>query len=93
MIADGANEGVEDSVSTTETIIEAVAAVSGRDPFELPPLWNVIDPEALDALFEPTKAGLKRSGRVEFTYCDFLITVDDGDVTVSPVADANADDS
>lgn len=87
MIADGAGDGVGTQGTTTDRIIEAVAAASGRDPFDLPPLWNVIDAEALDALFAPTKAGLERSGRVEFTYCDFLIEVEDGVVTVSPLAE------
>lgn len=37
--------------SPAEVIIDALAEVTGVDPLELPPLYNFIDPEALDQLF------------------------------------------
>ena len=70
--------------SITETIIDRIAREDGRDPLELPPLWNVIDPEALETLFASTKSGHARAGSVGFRYCGYWVTVeDDGDDTVT----------
>lgn len=35
-----------------QAIVEATAAASGRDPFELEPLYDAVDPDALSALVE-----------------------------------------
>ncbi|WP_290810590.1 HalOD1 output domain-containing protein [Halovivax sp.] len=58
-------------------IVTEVAAREGVDPAELtPPLHAVVDPEALDALFEPTSAGNRPSdGWVRFTYNGYEVTV------------------
>ncbi|SDK37819.1 HalOD1 output domain-containing protein [Natronorubrum texcoconense] len=77
--------------SVTETIVDAVSEAEDCDPLTLPPLWNVIDPEALDALFEPTRGGEPRTGRVSFVYVGYEITVDSTAeaavaVSVEPVA-------
>lgn len=83
--------------SVSERIVTAVAEFTGRDPLSLDPLYDAIDPEALDALFEPTDAtGTPR--RVAFTYagCSVEITgegeirVTDLDQTRSP-ADRDGD--
>lgn len=37
----------------SEAVVRAVGAVTGRSPLELDPLFEVVDPDALDALFEP----------------------------------------
>ena len=74
------------SVSVTETIVDAVSDAEGCDPLALPPLWDVIDPEALDRLFAPTRAGSPRVGRVDFGYAGYAVGVDrdaDAAVTVS----------
>jgi hypothetical protein len=39
----------EDSV--TAVLLDTIASFEGRSPDELPPLVDVVDPEALDALF------------------------------------------
>lgn len=65
-------------------IIAAVAEREGVDPTEVEPpeyeaLYEVLDPEALDALFAPRQNGTERAaGRVEFEYCGYDITVTDG---------------
>jgi hypothetical protein len=41
------------TVSTCTAVIEAVAAVSDRDATDLPPLYESIDPDALNILFDP----------------------------------------
>lgn len=50
-------QGVEFTVSegstASETVLDAVAAVERADPNDLtPPLYSVVDPEALDAFVE-----------------------------------------
>ncbi|PGF18216.1 hypothetical protein CP556_03690 [Natrinema sp. CBA1119] len=65
-------------------VIHAVAAHRGADPIELPPLYEWIDPDSLDALFEPTRRGGPRRGRLEFTYDGHAVAVDCADdVTIS----------
>ncbi len=68
-------------------IVEAVAESAGVDPLELPPLYETIDPEAIDALVADSEAGQSSSPDViEFAYADYAVTVY-GDQTVE-VADA-----
>lgn len=86
-------EDAEEYESTTQAVLEAVAGREGTDPTELEPsLHDVVDPDALNALFESTASGRPRSnGFVEFTYCGYEVTVRaDGRVLVSDGA-AGAD--
>lgn len=74
-----------DERSPSERVVDAVAEREGRSPTQLSrPLNAVLDPEALDALFEPQPNGDPRGeGRVEFEYYGYSVTVDvDGTVTV-----------
>jgi len=48
----------KDKISTK--IISDVAKSEGADPLNLPPLYNVIDTDALDAFFEFEGAGRPR---------------------------------
>lgn len=70
--------------SFTETIVRTVADREGVEPTEIPPLHDVVDPDALNAVFSPTRRGTPRnSGRVEFTYCGHEVVVrSDGRVHV-----------
>ena len=63
------------SVTVTEAIVDAVSDAEDCDPLELPPLWNVIDSEALDGLFAPTRRGQPRAGRVAFVYAGYEVSV------------------
>ncbi|RBI60511.1 hypothetical protein DMJ13_18385 [halophilic archaeon] len=53
---------------------------------DLPPLYQSIDPDALEALFAPKDDGSKRSeGHVTFTHAGHHITVSsDGTVDITP---------
>ncbi|KMT45861.1 hypothetical protein EL22_26405 [Halostagnicola sp. A56] len=73
--------------ATSQAVVEAVATAEGIPPAELcppeyEPLHDVIDPEALDALFAPRSHGGPRpGGTVTFTYCGYDVTVEtDGTV-------------
>lgn len=66
-------------------VIEAIAEYEDVPPDELqPPLFKVIDSEALDRLFAPTpRGGTRTQGRVMFTYNDYQVTVtSEGDVSI-----------
>ena len=73
---------------TSEKIIIEIADRNGADPTKLnPPLYEVIDVEALDALFAPDNdRGLRNcGGHVEFTYGSWRVRVEsDGSVAVEP---------
>ena len=73
----------EMSYTASEQVIERIAQREGVDPISLSPLYEVIDPDALDSLFSPTSTCDRRSGAVEFTYCGYNVSVSfDGDVVV-----------
>lgn len=74
---------VIDSVS--EELIRAVAVFNNADPNELAILAEVIDPEALDSLFQSHPNGRLREtdGHVTFEYNDHQIQiVTDGTITI-----------
>ena len=76
--------------SAIEATIAAVAAATGADAMELPPLYDAVDPDALAAMFEPLRTGASRfRGSVAFEYADTLVRVDGhGTVEVYPSAAA-----
>lgn len=93
-------EGDGDSVDTScrrspsRTVIEAVAEAEGIPPEELRPptyasLHDVVDPEALDALFAPRSNGTTRpGGEITFPFCGYRVTVEaDGSITLDETTD------
>ena len=63
-------------------VISAVADVAGTDPAELPPLNNVIDPEALNDLAECGRNSDLRS--ISFEYAGYDVVVSGtGDIQVA----------
>jgi len=86
------DSGFDGSVSIA--VVTAIARRRSVEPTELPPLYEAIDPDALDALFESTRRGGPRHGRIEFTYDGHAVTVEcrdgleitiDGTPTAEPV--------
>lgn len=69
----------EATTNPSNVVLEVVAAVEGCDPTELDvPLYECIDPDALDAL-----VASPLSRRVRFTYHGYELVVDgDGTVTI-----------
>ena len=65
-----------ESESLVETVLTAVAEQEDTSPTALEPLYDVIDPDALNRLFAPTNGGEARTlGRVVFSYCGYEVTV------------------
>lgn len=75
--------GDGDCISTT--VINAVAAVVGKAPSDLQPLYDAIDPDALDSLlrsFRCTEAGGDRAV-VAFRFDECEVTVEsDGTIWI-----------
>ena len=77
----------------SRAVLEAVSQASGRavvslgeeDVETLPPLFDAVDPEALDSLFRPEDDELT-AGCVSFTYFDYEVVVEStGTISVAPV--------
>ncbi|NHN57493.1 MULTISPECIES: HalOD1 output domain-containing protein [Halorussus] len=74
----------------SETIVSAVASVLETDPTDLSPLYEVIDPDALNRLYAPTPNAHVRpgGGRLTFSYNGCLVTAYwDGAVEIEPPVD------
>lgn len=73
-------DGTGDTPSPTEAVLYEVAGKKGVPPEELnPPLCDVIDPDALDAIF------LADTGHISFDYHGYVVTVDhSGNVNIEP---------
>lgn len=71
--------------STSEAVVEAVAEAEGISSAKVwPPLYEAIDPDALDELFACRSFRTDRThGRIVFPYCGYEITVySDGRVRI-----------
>lgn len=65
-------------------IVETIAADAGRDPIELPPLYDAIDPDALSRFVESADS----DAFLEFRYCGNVVTVaGDGSVETASSAE------
>ncbi|RQG93288.1 hypothetical protein EA462_01295 [Natrarchaeobius halalkaliphilus] len=63
---------VADENCVSQTVVEAIAEAEGTDPLELtPPLYEVIDPDALENLFTDGKT----VGKIIFNYNNFEVCV------------------
>lgn len=69
----------EAAAQPSTTVVRSVAAAERVDPPNVPdPLYDSIDPDALDALVASTE-----DVTIEFSYLGYAVTVDgDGTVTV-----------
>jgi hypothetical protein len=68
--------------SPSESVVRALAALDGVEPASLDPLYQYVDPDALDALFE--KEGTDHVDLVvSFSVDEYQVTVrEDGTTTV-----------
>lgn len=78
--------------SASESVVSAVSEATGTDPLQMPRLGDVIDPDALNALFLGDSAWADGTGSgggtVSFRFNHCAVTVHaDGRTVVSPPAD------
>jgi len=71
------------SRSITEVVIEALTTVSGEDPLDLPPLYEAVDPDALELIVREPNAAPQRSCFIGFTVDDWgVIVTGSGEIQV-----------
>ena len=68
---------VEQPAPLSQLVIEAVAETRDVDPLDLEPLYNAVDPDALDALFgsKAQPACEPPTGEVSFSYEGYDVRV------------------
>lgn len=69
----------------SQAVIELVAEAEDVDPVDLDvPLYDAVDPEALDALFESTAGSSRLNGQTTFEYLGHTVVVaSDGTVELA----------
>lgn len=74
----------------SQQVVEAVADAKGVDPLDLPPLYNTVDPDALDSLFSHAESH-SAIAELRFTIegCEVLIR-GSGEVVVTTGEDEPA---
>lgn len=78
-----------DNSTVSQRVVMAVADACDTDPLELPQLYNVIDTDALDTIFDQEGVGGQRGlGRVDFIFngCEVIVH-SDGSVDVTAPGD------
>ncbi|WP_049928981.1 HalOD1 output domain-containing protein [Halopiger goleimassiliensis] len=81
--------------SASESVITAVAALSGTRPVDLPPLYEAVDPDALDSLIAHARRTDAGTHELWFSYDGFDVSVrSDGRIRIvgseTPSAGASA---
>lgn len=61
--------------SPSWAVIATVAAASDRPPRELPPLYDSVDPDTLDALFEDSRLASDADIRITFRFGGYEVTL------------------
>ena len=75
----------------SEAIVTAVATLADEDPLELPPLYEVVEPNALEALIEHAHRKNAGTHQVWFTYEGFDVGVrTDGRITIVEATGSSA---
>jgi hypothetical protein len=66
---------VQDNEHTSDALVRAVAVVEGCDPLDLTPLYDSIDPDTIDALFDPTSGRVENERTLTLAYHGHEVTV------------------
>ncbi|WP_459194923.1 HalOD1 output domain-containing protein [Halosimplex sp. J119] len=75
------SDRAEDAASLSEAVVTSVATHKDVEVMSLPSLYGVLDPDALDSLFDTP--GSNPHGRVTFDYADCtVVCTSDGTVDV-----------
>lgn len=70
----------------SDEVVRIVAVHADVPPERLPPLFEAVDPDALNAIFQPLPYGPRIGGAVTFPFAGHHVTVTaDGTVEVEPV--------
>jgi len=76
--------------TVTSSVVAAIATLTGTSPTGLRPLYETVDPDALDSVFESRKGGAPRRSALTVSFrhegCDVTVRAD-GKLTVKRRAD------
>ncbi|WP_050031991.1 HalOD1 output domain-containing protein [Halorubrum halophilum] len=82
----------DDSGPPSTAVVEAVATANGRDPLEMPCLYDTLDVDALDGLLTSDRTDAQGNISVSFTYDGTFVWVDSGGaIEVGPDATSEVD--
>jgi hypothetical protein len=74
--------------SLSYVLVRRVAAEKGVNPEALAPLHDVIDPDALESMFDDSDGSMLQDGYLSFNYEGFTVRVGhDRSVSLTPTAD------
>lgn len=80
----GMHQGATERESVSEGIVTTVAEAADVEPRDLPPLYDAIDPDALDEVVRPTVTpGGGSSITVAFTYAGYSVTICEGEISLT----------
>lgn len=68
--------GIRPDEQASEAVVQAVATATAKDPTTIDPLYESINPDALNELFQIDASGRPRSDTaVQFDYAGFSVVV------------------
>lgn len=67
----------------SEAVVKAVADAEGVGPTDLRPLYEAVDPDALDSLFHSSDDAQLTAGQVEFSYHGYHVHVTDDELSLT----------
>lgn len=81
----------EETIAPSTAVVAALSTVTDTDPTAVPPLYESVDPDALDALLSSGASG-GRTVEASFDVEDHSLTVSgDGVVTIDPSTTGSVD--
>src|SRR6056297_2846851 len=76
-----AHHDFESRDSLATSVVNLIETIEETEQKELSPLYDTIDPEALNALFRPQRHSHRDDGSVWFVFEDYQVTIfADGDI-------------
>ena len=72
-VAVGSSMNIQDTIA--ENVVTQIADKEGASPTDLEPIHTVVDPDALEKLFQPVPGNERMSGQISFTYCGYNVTI------------------
>jgi hypothetical protein len=78
---------VDDTESHSEAIVRAVSSAAGRDPVDLPFLYETVDPDALNRVLDGSDADASDSLCVSFQYAGYYVAAEPGRILVQSTSD------
>ena len=71
---------VRQAESVTASVVEKIANAEGVGEYDIAPLFESVDPDALETIFDDAESA--EHVTVEFEHCGYQITIDGGHISV-----------